>query len=126
MTNRLRADRAFPMLATRTPQLGQGLPDPRSAPGVEARGWSDAVDRTIQAVRVVVGLRIPGADGYLADLTKGRVAAVGGQPAEEALKGVADAWDARTKALGPTRQVWHYRRSLDRLVTTPEPPPRGE
>ncbi len=126
VTNRLRADRAFPMLATRTPQLGQGLPDPRSAPGVESRGWSDAVDRTIQAVRVVVGLRIPGADGYLADLTKGRVAAAGGQPAEEALKGVADAWAARTKSLGPARQTWHYRRSLVRLVTTPEPPPRGE
>ena len=126
VTNRLRADRASPMLATRGPQLGQGLPDPRSAPGVDPRSWTDAVDRTIQAVRVVVGLRIPGADGYLADLTKGRVAAVEGQPAEEALKGVADAWDARTKALGPHRQVWHYRRSLNRLVTAPEPPPRGE
>lgn len=126
VTNRLRADRAFPMLATRTPQLGQGLPDPRSAPGVEGRSWSDAVDRTIQAVRAVVGLRIPGADDYLADLTRGRLAAAGGKPAEEALKGVADAWDARTKSLGPRRQVWHYRRSLVRLVTAPEPPPRGE
>jgi multiple sugar transport system substrate-binding protein len=126
VTNRLRADRAFPMLAIRSPQLAAGLPDPRSAPGVEPRGWSDAVDRTIQAVRVVVGLRIPGVDGYLADLTKGRTAAVAGQPAEDALKAVAEAWDARTKSLGPKRQTWHYRRSLNRLVTTPEPPPRGE
>ena len=126
VTNRLRADRGFPMLATRGPQLGQGLPDPRSAPGVDPRGWTDAVDRTLQAVRAVVGLRVPGADGYLADLTKGRVAAAQGAPVEEALKGVAVAWDARTKALGPARQVWHYRRSLNKLVTTPEPPPRGE
>lgn len=126
VTNRLRADRAFPMVAVRGPQLGAGLPDPRSAPGVDPRGWSDAVDRTIQAVRVVVGLRVPDADGYLADLTKGRVAAVRGKPVEEALKGVADAWSARTKGLGPARQTWHYRRSLVRFVTTPEPPPRGE
>ncbi len=126
VTNRLRAERAFPMLATRTPQLAAGLPDPKSAPGVEPRSWSDAVDRTLQAVRVVVGLRIPGTEGYLADLTNGRVAAANGTPAEEALKGVAEAWDARTKALGPKRQLWHYRRSLVRLVTTPDPPPRGE
>ncbi len=126
VSSRLRAERAFPMLATRTPQLAAGLPDPKSAPGVEPRSWSDAVDRTLQAVRVVVGLRIPGAEGYLSDLTKGRVAAADGQPAEAALKGVADAWDARTKALGPKRQLWHYRRSLVRLVTAPEPPPRDD
>ncbi len=71
VTSRLRAEKAFPMLATRTPQLGAGLPDPKSAPGVEPRSWSDAVDRTLQAVRVVVGLRIPGTEGYLADLTNG-------------------------------------------------------
>jgi multiple sugar transport system substrate-binding protein len=126
VTNRLRVEKAFPMLPTRTPQLGAGLPDSRSAPGVEPRSWSDAVDRTVQAVRVIVGLRIPGAEGYLADLTKGRVAAASGRPAAEALKGVADAWDARTKSLGPKRQLWHYRRSLVRLVTSPDPPPRGE
>jgi multiple sugar transport system substrate-binding protein len=126
VTNRLRAEKAFPMLATRTSQLAAGLPDPKSAPGVEPRSWSDAVDRTLQAVRVIVGLRIPGTEGYLADLAKGRVAAANGQPAEDALKSVAAAWDERTKALGPKRQVWHYRRSLVRLVTAPEPPPRGE
>lgn len=126
VTDRLRADRGFPMLATRGPQLGRGMADPKSAPGVDPRGWSDAVDRTIQAARAVVGLRVPGADGYLADLAKGRAAAADGQPAEAALAGVADAWAARTKALGPSRQVWHYRRSLNRLVTAPEPPPRGQ
>jgi multiple sugar transport system substrate-binding protein len=126
VTNRLRVEKAFPMLPVRGPQIGAGLPDPKSAPGVEPRSWSDAVDRTIQAARAVVGLRIPGADGYLADLTKGRIAAVEGKPADESMKGVAEAWDARTKSLGPKRQLWHYRRSLVRLVTSPEPPPRGE
>ncbi len=126
MTNRLRSDRAFPMLAARTPQLGQGPGDPRSAPGVEPRGWTDAVARTIAGGRAVVGLRVPGADGYLADLAKGRAEAAGGRPAEDALKAVAAAWDARTDALGRDRQTWHYRRSLNRLATEPRPPPRGK
>ena len=126
VTNRLRSDRAFPMLATRNTQLGQGLGDHRSAPGVEARPWSDSVSRTINAARIVVGPRIPEADGYLADLTKGRIAAANGQPAGAALKGVADAWNARTDALGVARQAWHYRRSLNSFVSSPEPPPRGK
>jgi multiple sugar transport system substrate-binding protein len=126
VTNRLRSDRAFPMLATRNTQLGQGLGDPRSAPGVEPRAWSDSVSRTINAPRVIVGPRIPDADGYLADLTKGRLAAANGQPAEAALKAVADAWNARTEAFGLDRQIWHYRRSLNNFVTAPEPPPRAK
>jgi multiple sugar transport system substrate-binding protein len=126
VTNRLRSDRAFPMLATRSPQLAQGLGDPRSSPGVEARGWSDAVGRTVNAVRVVVGLRVPETEGYLADLTKGRLAALDGKPAEAALKDVAAAWDARIQALGRKRQTEHYRRSLTSLVTLPELPPRGK
>jgi multiple sugar transport system substrate-binding protein len=125
VTNRLRSDPAFPMLPVRGPQIAQGL-DTRTARGVEARGWSDAVSRTVQAARVVVGLRVPEAEGYIADLSKARVAAVNGRPAEEALKGVADSWDARTKSLGAERQSWHYRRSLNRFVTLPEPPPRGQ
>ena len=72
-TNRLRAERAFPMLPVRTSQMGQGMPDPLSAPDVDSRLWSDAVSRTLLAERVVPGLRIPGADGYLSDLSKGRV-----------------------------------------------------
>ena len=72
-SNRLRAERAFPMLPVRTSQMGQGLPDPISAPDVDSRLWSDAVSRTLLAERVVPGLRIPGADGYLSDLSKGRV-----------------------------------------------------
>ena len=71
------------------------------------------------------GLRIPGADGYLSDLAKGRVAAAGGEAPEKALEAVAKAWTERTKAAGPKRQLWHYRRSLNSLVTLPQPPEPG-
>ena len=91
-------------------------------PDVDSRHWSDAVSRTLLAERVVPGLRIPGADGYLSDLAKGRAAALGGEPPEKALEAVAKAWAERTKALGPKRQLWHYRRSLNSLVTLPQPP----
>ncbi|WP_435009145.1 ABC transporter substrate-binding protein [Tundrisphaera lichenicola] len=123
-TNRLRAERGFPMLAVRSSQLNQGLANPRSAPGVEARGWADAVSKTMNAVRVFPGLRVPDAPGYLADLTKARVAAVEGEPAEQALEGLAKAWSERTKGLGQARQTWHHRRSLNGLVTPPTPPAR--
>jgi len=125
-TNRMRAERAFPMLPVRTAQMGQGLPDPTSAPDVDSRLWSDAVSRTLQGERVVPGLRIHGADGYYGDLAKGRVAAIGGEPVEKALAGVAKAWDERTRLLGPQRQLWHYRRSLNSLATLPDPPERGK
>lgn len=123
-SNRVRSDRDFPMLPVRGSQVGQGLPDPRSSPGVDSRSWSGAVNKTLLAPRVVPGLRIPQADGYLADLSRGRVAAVKGTPSSEALKGVAVAWSARTRALGTDRQLWHYRRSLNSLVTSPQPPGR--
>ena len=119
---RIRADRAFPMLPTRTSQLLP--PDTRSIPGVAPQQWAQAVAGTLTARRVIPGLRIPDAAGYLADLRAGRVAAVGGQPAAEALRDVAQAWSRRTKALGVDRQLWHYRRSLNAFETAPEPPPR--
>lgn len=119
---RLRSDRAFPMLPTRTSQLI--APEQRAIPGVVPLQWSKAVADTLSAPRVVPGLRIPDARGYLSDLGAGRIAAVGGLPVEEALRGVAKAWEARTKALGAARQVWHYRRSLNTFETTPEPPAR--
>jgi multiple sugar transport system substrate-binding protein len=78
------------------------------------------------AERVVPGLRIPQSDGFLADLAKGRVAAAGGAAAEDALAAVAKAWTERTKAYGPKRLLWHYRRSLNSLVTLPEPPDLGK
>ena len=125
-SNRLRAERAFPMLPVRTSQMGQGLPDPVSAPDVDSRLWSDAVSRTLLAERVVPGLRIPGADGYLSDLAKGRVAAVAGEAPDQALGSVAKAWAERTKAAGPKRQLWHYRRSLNTLTTFSLPPEPGK
>ncbi len=123
-TNRLRAEKSFPMLAVRTSQLTQGMANPRSAPGVETRPWADAVSRTITAERVFPGPRFPGAPGYLADLTKARVAVVNGQPAEPTLEELSKAWAEKTKALGEARQTWHHRRSLTGLTTSPEPPAR--
>jgi multiple sugar transport system substrate-binding protein len=123
-SSRVRSDPAFPVLPVRSAQVGQGLPDPRLAPGVNARSWSEAVGRTLAAERVVPGLRIPGTRNYLADLAKGRAAAARGEPADTALRGVAVAWTARTKALGTARQTWHYRRSLNALATSPKPPAR--
>ncbi len=123
---RIRGERAFPMLPVRTSQMGQGLPDPMSAPDVDSRLWSDAVSRTLLGERVVPGLRIPQADLYLADLTRGRVAAAGGVAAEEALAAVAKAWTERINGYGSKRALWHYRRSLNRLVTLPEPPDLGK
>jgi multiple sugar transport system substrate-binding protein len=123
-SSRIRANRDFPILPIRVSQLGQGPADPTAAPGVDTRKWADAVSRTLLAARVVPGLRIPEAPGYLDDLAKGRVAAVRGESAAAALQGVAKAWGERTKRLGKERQLWHYRRSLNSLPTAPEPPER--
>jgi multiple sugar transport system substrate-binding protein len=124
--NRLRAERSFPMLPVRSTQMGQGLPDPTSAPDVDPRQWSEAVGRTLMAGRVVPGLRIPDATGYLTDLSKARAAVVSGKDPEAALLEVAAAWTERTKARGVQRQLWHYRRSLNSLATLPQPPQRGK
>lgn len=123
-SNRVRADRSFSMLPTRISQMGQGLPDPTSAPDVDVKLWSDSVSRTLMANQVVPGLRIPQADGYLADLTQGRLAAMNGEPVDKAIQAVVELWTKRTATLGPKRQAWYYRRSLN-LATPSEPPPRG-
>ncbi len=125
-TNRLRAERTFPMLPVRTRQMSQGLPDPTSAPDVDVRLWSDAVRRTLLADRVVPGLRMPQAQGYLEDLTQGRLAAVAGEPVEKALEKVVELWNKRTEAFGPKRQAWNYKQTLNKLVTSSTPPPRGQ
>jgi multiple sugar transport system substrate-binding protein len=124
--NRVRADRNFPMLPVRSGLLGQGPPDPRAALGVEVRRWSDAVNQTLIARRVVPGLRIPQTQGYLGDLARQRSAALGDEhlPAETALQKVARAWARRTEDLGTARQAWHYSRSLNALATAAEPPER--
>ena len=125
-TDRFRAERDFPMLAVRDPQLTRGMANPRSAPGVETRPWADAVATTLRADQSVLvpGLRIPGATGYLADLATARVAAVNGQAVPEALTHLAAAWTKRTQALGTARQTWHHRRSLNGPSTAPKPPAR--
>jgi multiple sugar transport system substrate-binding protein len=124
-SNRIRAARAFPMLPYRAGAMGQGLPDPTAAPDVDSRSWSDAVSRTLLAERVIPGLRIPGARGYLDDLARGRAAALAGQPPEKALEQVAESWSRRTRTRGPKRQQWHYRQSLNLRAPTLQPPERG-
>src|SRR5262249_8940659 len=79
----------------RPSQIRPGLPDPTWAPDVDVRAWSDAVSRTLLAERVVPGLRIPDAAGYLDDLAKGRTAALAGQSPQQAFEAVARAWDKR-------------------------------
>jgi len=125
-SNRIRDERTFPMLPVRTAQFGAGLPDPTSSPDVGSREWSEAVRRTLLAERVVPGLRIPQASGYLEDLAKGRAAALAGKAPEQALQAVAQAWAERTATLGQQHQAWHYRRSLNTLATLPHPPERGK
>jgi len=126
VSNRVIAERAFPMLPVRSSQMGRGLPDPAAAPDVDPRSWSTAVSRSLMAERVQPGLRIPDAAGYLADLSEARAAAMAGRAPEESLKAVAEAWRARTAGHGVARQLWHYRRSLNTLATLPDPPPRGQ
>lgn len=121
---RILADQSFPMLSPRGAESAQVLVNARNAPGVDSRQWSQAVARTLSAPRVVPGLRIPGTAEYLAELGSARAAALAGEPAERVLKAAAEAWTARTRQLGLERQLWHYRRSLNRLVTSATPPAR--
>ena len=69
---------------------------------------------------------VHGADVYLSELNKERAAALAGAPLDQALRAVAANWAQQTKKLGPKRQLWHYRRSLIKLVTPPEPPEAGK
>ena len=121
---RVRSDRAFPMLPVRGPLIGLGPPEPRAIPAVDLRSWSEAVSDTFLAPKVVPGLRIPGAVGYLDDLEAARVAAAGGEPVAEALGAAAESWSARTDRLGRNRQLWHYRQSLGAFTPENRPPPR--
>jgi ABC-type glycerol-3-phosphate transport system substrate-binding protein len=123
-SNRVFHDQAYPQLPVRVAQFGEGLSDPRSAAGVDSRAWSRAVRQTLLATRVVPGLRIPDAEGYLADVRKARVAALKGEPAQRALDVASKAWSERTERLGVKRQLWHYRRSLNVFPTEPQPPAR--
>ena len=71
------------------PSAASTLPDPAAAPNVDVRLWSTAVSQSLMALRVLPGLRIPQADGYLDDLSKGRAAALAGKAPEAALHDVA-------------------------------------
>jgi multiple sugar transport system substrate-binding protein len=117
-------DSALPLLPTRNSQLNGGLPDPGSALGVDSSAWGVAVARTMTAPRIVLGPRIPGTGEYLAILDKARVTAIQGTPAESALIEAAKGWSALSEKLGLERQLWHYRRSLNKLPTNAEPPGR--
>lgn len=117
------SESAMPMLPTRNAQLSSGLPNPKSAAGVDSTAWGIAVARTVTAPRIVPGLRIPGTSEYLAALTKARLSALAGAPAESALADAVKTWGEISKSRGVDRQLWHYRRSLNRLVTDADPPP---
>lgn len=112
----------YPLIPDRNTQLSAGLPDRRSALSVDPQSWGVAVAQTLTAARVVPGLRIPRTDLYLAALTNARVAAISGTPAESALADAAKAWSEISAKLGVKRQLWHYRRSLNTLITDSEPP----
>jgi multiple sugar transport system substrate-binding protein len=123
-SSRLLADRAFPMLPVRSSQAASGPSDARAIPGLDAKSWSDSIASVGTASQVVVGLRIPDSVGYLSDLSKARASALAGQSAETVLSVAANAWKDRSKTLGHERQLWHYRRSLNRLSTSAKPPPK--
>lgn len=120
---RLFTQRDLPMLPVRSSLLGRGLPDPSRARGVDGRRWSDAVQKTLMASRVVIGPRIPGTAADLNDLDAARESAISGTPPQETLETAAHAWTERARQFGQDRLKWHYRRSLNNLSTAPAPPP---
>ena len=123
---RMRDDLGFGLIPVRDGLIGQGLADPRRAPGVDGRLWASAVGQTVHAARVSPGLRIPDARGYLVDFGRARAKVLDGADPLQSLENLTRAWSERSKALGLSRQTWHYRRSLiDLPVSDVEPPPRG-
>ena len=120
------SDPAFPMTPVRLSHLALGLPNPSAAQQVDSRAWGLAVDESFNATRVIVGLRIPGVNEYLDELGTALRAAIAGElEPKDALARANAAWNARSKSLGIARQLWHYRRSLNRLSTTNVPPPKS-
>ncbi len=121
----LRGDPRATMLSVRAPLIGRGPYNAREIPALDARGWGSAVSKAVNADRFVVGLRIPDAVGYQSDLDAARSQVIGGETtATEALGALAKSWQSRTGELGFERQLWHFRRSLNRFETSTEPPPR--
>ncbi len=120
-SERLVSDPDFPLLPVRGSQAGLERVDPRR----DIRGWGRAVSRTMNAERLVPGLRIPGAMSYEAAITKARRAAIEGTPASSALEEAARGWEAITDRLGRDRQRWQQRSSINIDNPEPEPPPRA-
>jgi multiple sugar transport system substrate-binding protein len=118
-------NRDLPMLPVRSSLAGRGLAEPSRAKGADGRRWSDAVQKTFLASRVIVGPRIPEADADMADLDAARAAASAGEDVGSVLADLARSWDERTRVYGTERRKWHYRRSLNDLSSTPKPPPRA-
>lgn len=120
------ADRRMAMCPTRDAMLAAGFVDPRIAPRVESGAWGEAILSQITGENAVVGLRIPQASEFLADLQTAVTASLNGKPPAGELENAAKKWKDRVAAFGPARLKWHYRRSLVRPVTDPKAPPRGQ
>jgi multiple sugar transport system substrate-binding protein len=120
----LAANVTLPMLPVHSRLILEGLPDPRAMLGVDSPAWGRAVEDTLSDPRCHPSLRIPDAAGYLADLAAMRAKIQAGADIATALKELHEAWNARTDRLGRARQIWHHRRSLNRLTDSETPPPR--
>ena len=89
------------MLPVRDQPDGPGLPDPTSAPDVDSRLVVGRGQPDLAAERVVPGLRIPGADGYLSDLAKGRAGRPGRRGSGKGAPGRRQGLDRAHRGRGP-------------------------
>lgn len=119
---RVLVDRAFPMVPVRVASMGAGLPDPSNAPGVDSRGWGQAVLASLTATKVIPGLRVPQTAAYLGDLALARAQVLAGKSPEDALAEAAASWDKRRNSLGRKKSLWYYQRSLNAIPTSADPP----
>ena len=108
-SNRLRAERTFPMLPVRTSQMGLGLPDPTSAPDVDSRLWSDAVRRTLLAERSRAGSTNPRCRRLPERPRQGTRGGDGGRASRKGASGRRQGMDRAHASAGRQRQLWHYR-----------------
>ena len=119
--NRVRSDRLPDAPGPRLAR-GAGLPDLSRAPGVESRPWADAVSQDPVAPRVVPGP----ADPAGRRLSRRPVQGPGGGTRGATGAGIAARGRPRRgrpdQGARDRAEAWHYRRSLNILVTTPRPP----
>ncbi len=114
--SRIVADPSFPTLPVRQDVAAQGLPDSRSAPGVDGRLWSKAVLSMLNADVVTLDPRIRDSEGYLAELDQARENVMKGAEAQAELARVETLWNERTKRLGAKEQLRSYRLGLNDVV----------